>query len=101
MRFLRVVLAAMLLAPLLTAQSRAQETNSKDKTATFESKTDATKSETDIGKRLDNAASVFTEIMETPDKGIPTNVLDDAKCIAVVPSMLHIAVGFGGGTVRA
>jgi lipid-binding SYLF domain-containing protein len=100
MRFLRVVLAVMLLASLLTAQSRAQETNSKDKTATFESKTDTTKSETDsetdIGKRLDNAASVFTEIMETPDKGIPTNVLDDAKCIAVVPSMLHIAVGFGG-----
>ena len=91
MRLLRVVLAAMLLAFLLTAQSRAQETNSKDKTATFESKTDTTKSETDsetdIGKRLDNAASVFTEIMETPDKGIPTNVLDDAKCIAV---------GFGG-----
>src|SRR6185437_4357145 len=101
MRFLRVVLAVMLLASLLTAQrltaqSRAQETNGKDKTATFESKTDTTKSETDIVKRLDNSANVLTEIMETPDKGIPTNVLDDAKCIAVVPSMLHIAVGFGG-----
>jgi SH3 domain-containing YSC84-like protein 1 len=96
MRFLRVGLAAMLFASLLTAQSRAQETNSKDKTARFESKTDTTKSETDIVKRLDNAASVLTEIMETPDKGIPTNVLADAKCIAVVPSMLHIAVGFGG-----
>ena len=47
MRFLQVVFSAMLLASLLTAQSWAQETNSKDKTATFESKTDTTKSETD------------------------------------------------------
>ena len=59
MRFLYVVLAAMLFASLLTAQSWAQETNSKDKTATFESKTDTTKSETDIGKRLDNAAGAL------------------------------------------
>jgi hypothetical protein len=45
------------------------------RTATFESKTDAIKSETDIQKRLDESANVLTEIMETPDKGIPTNVL--------------------------
>ena len=34
--------------------------------------------------------------MNAPDKGIPEEVLGDAKCIAVVPSMIKIAVGFGG-----
>lgn len=52
--------------------------------------------QSDIGKRLDNSAKVFTEIMSTPDRGIPAKVLDDAKCIAVIPSMVKIAIGFGG-----
>ncbi|MEP6644421.1 MAG: lipid-binding SYLF domain-containing protein [Acidobacteriaceae bacterium] len=50
----------------------------------------------DIDKRIDNAATVLSEIMGTPDKAIPNKVMDDAKCIAVVPSMIKIAVGFGG-----
>jgi lipid-binding SYLF domain-containing protein len=36
------------------------------------------------------------EIMATPDKAIPDKVMDSAKCIAVIPSMVKIAVGFGG-----
>lgn len=54
------------------------------------------KDQSDIVKRMDNSAKVFTEIMSTPDKGIPNKILDDAKCIAVVPSMVKIAIGFGG-----
>lgn len=54
------------------------------------------KDESDINKRIDNAASVLTEIMGTPDKAIPDKVMSDAKCIAVIPSMVKIAVGFGG-----
>jgi lipid-binding SYLF domain-containing protein len=75
------------------------ETHPKSKnTAKFTTKAgaDDSKSETDIVKRLDNSANVLNEIMGTPDKGIPTNVLADAKCLAVVPSMINIAVGFGG-----
>ena len=34
--------------------------------------------------------------MGTPDKAIPDKVMKDAKCIAVIPSMVKIAVGFGG-----
>lgn len=34
--------------------------------------------------------------MGTPDKAIPDKVMSDAKCIAVVPSMVRIAIGFGG-----
>lgn len=54
------------------------------------------KDASDIGKRLDAATRVLTEIMGVPDKAIPDKVMSEAKCIAVVPSMVKIAVGFGG-----
>jgi len=54
------------------------------------------KDRSDIDKRLDASARVLDEIMGTPDKAIPDKVMKDAKCIAVIPSMVKIAVGFGG-----
>lgn len=54
------------------------------------------KDQSDIEKRIDNSAKVLDEIMSTPDKGIPDKIMSDAKCIAVVPSMVKIAVGLGG-----
>ncbi len=54
------------------------------------------KDQSDIAKRIDASAKVLTEIMATPDKAIPDKVMSDAKCIAVIPSMVKIAVGFGG-----
>ena len=45
--------------------------------------------------RLDNAAKVLQEIMETPDKGIPEEILDGAKCVAVVPHMVKGGLIFG------
>jgi len=54
------------------------------------------KNESDIAKRLDKSADVLNEIMATPDKAIPDKVMQDAKCLAVIPSMVKIAVGFGG-----
>jgi len=50
----------------------------------------------DIAKRLDTSASVLNEIMGAPDSGIPDNILGDAKCIAVVPSLMKFAIGVGG-----
>jgi lipid-binding SYLF domain-containing protein len=37
-------------------------------------------------KRLDEAAIVFSEVMATPDKGIPEDLLARAHCIVIVPS---------------
>jgi lipid-binding SYLF domain-containing protein len=54
------------------------------------------KDASDIDKRLDASTKVLTEIMGVPDKAIPDKVMNDAKCIAVIPSMVKIAVGFGG-----
>ncbi len=57
---------------------------------------DKDKEESDIAKRIDASANVLNEIMATPDKAIPDKVMRDAKCVAVIPSMVKIAVGFGG-----
>jgi len=45
--------------------------------------------------RLDHAANVLHEIMATPDKGIPEEVMDHAKCVAVVPHMVKGGFVFG------
>jgi lipid-binding SYLF domain-containing protein len=50
--------------------------------------------------RLDNAAKVLHEIMGAPDKGIPEDVLDHAKCIAVVPHLLKGGFIFGAENGR-
>ena len=54
------------------------------------------KDQSDINKRIEASANVLNEIMGTPDKAIPDKVMREAKCIAVVPSMIKIALGFGG-----
>jgi lipid-binding SYLF domain-containing protein len=56
----------------------------------------ADKDQSDIEKRIENSTKVLDEIMATPDKGIPDKIMSDAKCIAIIPSMVKIAVGFGG-----
>jgi lipid-binding SYLF domain-containing protein len=36
-------------------------------------------------ERIRNATQVFREIMATPDKAIPRELLESAKCIAIIP----------------
>jgi len=50
----------------------------------------------DSTERLTNAGIVLNEIMSAPDKGIPQEVFDNAKCILVVPNMVKAAFVFGG-----
>lgn len=47
-------------------------------------------------ERLAKAGVVLNEIMRTPDKGIPQEVFENAKCIAVVPNMVKAAFIVGG-----
>ena len=53
----------------------------------------------DATDRLDNAAKVLHEVMAAPDKGVPNEVMDHAKCVAVVPHMVKggFVVGAEGG----
>ena len=50
----------------------------------------------DATERLENAGNVMHEIMGMPDKGIPEEVLEHAKCVAVVPHMVKGGFIFGG-----
>jgi SH3 domain-containing YSC84-like protein 1 len=46
-------------------------------------------------ERVQSAATILSQIMEAPDKAIPDGIMDGAKCIAVVPSMLKASFIFG------
>ncbi len=50
----------------------------------------------DAARHASAAARVFTEIMNTPDKGIPRELLDKAEAIAVFPGVVKAAFIVGG-----
>jgi len=74
------MVVAFCLAPALStvAQSQAQ------------------KSLRDEVSQSEMAARVFREIMDTPDKGIPLELLDGAECVVVFPSVLKAGLIVGG-----
>jgi lipid-binding SYLF domain-containing protein len=47
-------------------------------------------------ERLKDSADVFSEVMSTPDKGIPQDLLNRAECVIVIPSMKKAAFVVGG-----
>jgi lipid-binding SYLF domain-containing protein len=50
--------------------------------------------------RLDHAGRVLHEIMSAPDRGIPEEVLEHARCVAVVPHLLKGGFVFGAENGR-
>jgi len=49
--------------------------------------------------RVANAGQVMKEILNIPDD-IPQSVIDKADCVVVLPSVLKLALGFGGSYGR-
>lgn len=47
-------------------------------------------------ERMADATKVFTDVMATPDKGIPQELLEKAHCVVIVPGMKQAALGIGG-----
>ena len=73
---MRMILAATLaIAPLAIAPLLAKDNDSV--------------------RRLNEAAVVFSEVMATPDKGIPEDLLANARCIVIVPSLKTAAFVVG------
>jgi SH3 domain-containing YSC84-like protein 1 len=50
--------------------------------------------------RIHNATQVFQEIMNTPDQGIPGDLLESAKCVAIIPGDVKFAFILGGNYGR-
>src|SRR5207245_5439497 len=53
------------------------------------------KHEADIRERLDASAAVLGQLITAPDRPIPKQVLPEARCIVVVPSLASFALGIG------
>ena len=66
------ILAMALLAPTLPAKDDKKEAD-----------------------RLDNCGVVLKEILDIPDD-IPSDLLDKAECVIVIPSVLKLAIGISG-----
>ncbi len=47
-------------------------------------------------ERLQDAATVLSEVMATPDKGIPQDLFAKAQCVIIIPSMKKAAFVVGG-----
>lgn len=50
----------------------------------------------DAAQRLNEAAVVFSEIMATPDRSIPRDLIEKAHCIVIVPELKTAAFVVGG-----
>jgi lipid-binding SYLF domain-containing protein len=79
-RFAVIFAGALLLAPLSFA--RPADENAKDE-----------------NNRLQNAGTVIQEILDIPDD-IPQDLLDKARCVVVMPSVLKAAFVVGGSYGR-
>jgi lipid-binding SYLF domain-containing protein len=56
----------------------------------------AASSRTDLQDRIDAAKIVLDQIMSAKDRSIPMNIMQQATCVAVVPSMMKGAIFVGG-----
>ncbi|MDT7603772.1 MAG: hypothetical protein QOF61_1769 [Acidobacteriota bacterium] len=68
--------------------------------ARADKKSDA-KAQAEAREKSQKAALVFRQIMSTPDKSVPKNLLDDAEAVGVCPGVLKagiLLVGGRGGT---
>lgn len=49
-----------------------------------------------VQERLDQSAVVLDELVNAPDAGIPKGLIENARCVGIVPSVKKAAFGFGG-----
>lgn len=100
----RIVLPAALcaLAAFAPVKSQAQEPAAQEpkaerqRTATSPAPSASAKQIKDASKKAGSAARVFEEIMGTPDRSIPKDLLDRAEAVAVFPGMLKAGFVVGG-----
>jgi lipid-binding SYLF domain-containing protein len=55
---------------------------------------------TDVGDRVVRSSIVLKEIIDTPDRSIPQDLLDKCVCVAVIPNMVKGAFVFGANYGR-
>lgn len=64
--------------------------------AGFSNTASAASSKTDLENRLSAASRVIDEVMATPDKAVPNQIMEQATCVGVVPGLKKAAFVVGG-----
>jgi lipid-binding SYLF domain-containing protein len=85
-----------------TTDQAHKDAADRDANAAAQEKADAKNEGTKAGEehdkvlaRLDDSSKILNELLGAPDKGIPDKVFENAKCVAVVPSMVKGGFVFG------
>jgi lipid-binding SYLF domain-containing protein len=87
-----LVAASLILSPALSARQAEQ----RERTATKPASTASAKQQKDATKKAASASRVFEQIMGTPERSIPKDLLDRAEAVAVFPGMLKAGFIVGG-----
>ncbi len=84
------------------AQQQHRNAAAADDNAAQNAKDNAKNADTKAGEehdkavaRLDDGGKIMNQLLTAPDNGIPQDVLDNAKCVAVIPSMIKGGFIFG------
>jgi len=54
-----------------------------------------TKEAHEQGKKLTDASAVYHELVTASDRAIPKELLEDCKCVVVLPGVIKAAAGYG------
>lgn len=100
-----ILLMVLLLGTFMAmAQNSNQSTqNQQHKTAAANDQSAAEQAKNEGQKdlaRLDQSAAIINQLLGAPDKGIPQEVFANAKCVAVIPSMIKGGFIFGAENGR-
>ena len=95
-RFLPLIAAFSLILTTMAAAQAQQDMNTKMQDDKKSSQGKVSSKLKDEAHQSEKAAKVFTEIMNTPDKGIPSDILDKAECVAVFPNVIKAGFIVGG-----
>ena len=92
---MKKLIAVLILAGLLAVAGCSQRQNSAS-TGGAAAQGVAQGPKAEAIDRLNDSAQVLKELTGAPDTGIPDSVLKDAKCVAIVPSMIKGGFIVGG-----
>ncbi len=88
--YLSALVGALVLVPAGCSRTHTAANAPANAPRTDNANMQAAQRQVDQGQdviRLNDATQVFEEIMATPDKGIPQDLLDKAQCVVVIPGL--------------
>jgi lipid-binding SYLF domain-containing protein len=88
-----VIMFAVLLSPLML---RAEEHQSARQGEAMKASLGDISEQSHFRKLIDEASDVYGSISKGPKGGVPRNVLDNARCVAVLPGVMTGALIVGG-----